>query len=111
MTTFAIVGLCHYVVIGTQCDTNWVKYFFVTLDPLYVDRDAADVSTAADLPAVTTFRGSTFVFYFMVLGVAALSFHPDWWHGPAPPGRWAGCLPSCTRRPTCQAYRLERHSA
>ena len=65
--------------IGTRFDRNWVKYCFVTLDITIISVLIATqpmFSTAADLPAVTSFRGSTFVFYFIVLGVAALSFSP-----------------------------------
>ena len=79
ITAFAVLGLLHYAMIGTRFDRDWVKYCFVTLDITIISVLIATqpmFSTAADLPAVTTFRASTFVFYFIVLGVAALSFSP-----------------------------------
>ena len=79
ITAFAVLGLLHYAMIGTRFDRDWVKYCFVTLDITILSVLIATqpmFSTAADLPAVTTFRASTFVFYFIVLGVAALSFSP-----------------------------------
>ena len=56
-----------------------MKYVFVTLDIAIVSTLIATqplFPTAADLPAVTSFRAPTFVFYFVVLGIAALSFSP-----------------------------------
>ena len=93
MTAFVILGLCHYLVIGTRLDKDWVKYCFVTLDLAIISVLIATqpmFSTAADLPAVTTFRGSIFVFYFIVLGVAALSFSPGMvaWTGVAGAVGW-----------------------
>lgn len=79
LTIFAVLGAIHYALIGTRLDRRWVKYAFVTLDVAIVSILIATqplYATAADLPAVTTFRAPTFVFYFVILGITALSFSP-----------------------------------
>ena len=79
LTIFAVLGAIHYALIGTRLDRRWVKYAFVTLDIAIVSILIATqplYATAADLPAVTTFRAPTFVFYFVILGITALGFSP-----------------------------------
>jgi adenylate cyclase len=79
LSLFAILGLAHYALIGTRFDTRWVKYVFITLDIAVVSALVATqplFPSAPDLPAVMTFRGSVFPFYFVILGVAAFSFSP-----------------------------------
>ena len=79
LAIFAALGLVHYALIATRFDKRWVKYVFVTLDIAIISALMATqplFHTAADLPAVTTFRAPVFPFYFVVLGIAALSFSP-----------------------------------
>jgi class 3 adenylate cyclase len=79
LSLFAILGLAHYALIGTRFDRPWVKYVFITLDVGIVSALVATqplFPSAPDLPAVMTFRGSTFPFYFVILGVAAFSLSP-----------------------------------
>lgn len=79
MAIFAILGVIHYALIGTGLDRRWLKYAFVTLDVAIVSILVATqpmYATAADLPAVTGFRAPTFVYYFVILGITALSFSP-----------------------------------
>jgi len=79
LTMFAVLGMIHYALIGTRFDRRWVKYAFVTVDVAIVSIVIATqplYATASDLPAVTTFRAPTFVFYFVILGITALAFSP-----------------------------------
>jgi len=79
LTAFAALGLAHYSLIATRFDKRWVKYVFVTLDIAIVSVLVATqplYNTAPDLPAVMMFRSPVFPFYFIILGVAALSFSP-----------------------------------
>ena len=79
LSLFAVLGLAHYALIGTRFDRRWVKYVFITLDVAIVSALVATqplFPSAPDLPAVMTFRGSAFPFYFVILGVAAFSFSP-----------------------------------
>ena len=76
---FAALGLAHYALIGTRFDKSWVKYLFVALDVAIVSALVATrplFPSAADLPAVTMFRAPIFPFYFVILGMWALSFSP-----------------------------------
>ena len=73
------LGLIHYALIAGRFDRNWVKYLFVALDIAIVSALIATrplFPTAADLPAVTMFRAPMFPFYFVILGIWALSFSP-----------------------------------
>ena len=97
LTIFAALGLIHYVMIGTRFDQRWVKYVFVTLDIAIVSALVATrplYATAIDLPAVTTFRAPIFTFYFVILGLAALSFFPGLvlWTGIAGALGWLGAF-------------------
>ena len=97
VTVFAVVGLVHYALIGTRFDKSWVKYAVVTLDIAIISWLMATqplYASAADLPAVTSFRAPTFVFYFVVLGIAALSFSPGLvvWTGALGALGWLGAF-------------------
>jgi adenylate cyclase len=79
LSVFAALGLAHYLLIGTRFDKRWVKYVFVTLDIAIVSVLVATqplIESAPDLPPVMMFRAPVFPFYFIILGVAALSFSP-----------------------------------
>lgn len=79
LTVFAALGLAHYLLIGTRFDRPWVKYAFITLDIAIVSTLVATLPlypSAADLPSVFIFRTPIFPFYFVILGIAALSFSP-----------------------------------
>ena len=79
MSVFLALGLAHYWLIGTRFDKSWVKYSFITIDIAIVSVLVATqplFETAADLPPVMMFRAPVFPFYFVILGVAALSFSP-----------------------------------
>jgi class 3 adenylate cyclase len=76
---FAALGLVHYLVIGTRFDRLWMKYVFITLDVAVVSMLVATqplYHSAAEMPAVMTFRAPVFSFYFVFLGIAAFSFSP-----------------------------------
>ena len=107
LTIFAALGLIHYVMIGTRFDQRWVKYVFVTLDIAIVSALVATrplYATAIDLPAVTTFRAPIFTFYFVILGLAALSFFPGLVLGPVSPVHWAGSAPSSIGEAPCREF-------
>lgn len=76
--TFFILGLMHFRIIGTRLDRFWIKYLFVTLDIGIVSGLIATqpLFDTADLPAVMIFRSSMLSFYFVILGVSAVSFSP-----------------------------------
>ena len=79
LSVFAALGLVHYSLIATRFDKRWIKYVFVTLDIAIVSVLVATqplYETAAELPSVMIFRAPIFPFYFVILGVAALSFSP-----------------------------------
>jgi len=79
LSVFAVLGVAHYALIGTRFDRRWVKYVFITLDIALVSALVATqplFPSAPELPAVMTFRGSTFPFYFVIIGLAAFSFSP-----------------------------------
>jgi class 3 adenylate cyclase len=79
LAVFAALGLAHYLLIATRFDRPWVKYAFTTLDIAIVSTLVATqplYPSAADLPSVFIFRTPIFPFYFVILGIAALSFSP-----------------------------------
>lgn len=97
LSAFAGLGLAHYWLIGTRFDKRWLKYVFITLDIAIVSVVVATqplYETAADLPAVMTFRAPVFPFYFVILGVAAFSFSPGMvlWTGIAGALGWLGAF-------------------
>ena len=76
---FAVLGLAHYLLIGTRFDRSWLKYVFITLDIAIISALIATqplYDTAPDLEPVMMFRAPVFPFYFVILGVAAFSFSP-----------------------------------
>ncbi|MDX1432286.1 MAG: adenylate/guanylate cyclase domain-containing protein [Gammaproteobacteria bacterium] len=97
LTVFAGLGLAHYSLIATRFDRPWIKYVFVTLDIAIVSALVATqplYQSAADLPAVFVFRTPIFPFYFIILGIAALSFSPGLvlWAGIAGALGWLGAF-------------------
>jgi len=97
LSVFAGLGLAQYFLIGTRLDRRWLKYVFITLDIAIVSVLVATqplYETAADLPAVMTFRAPVFPFYFVILGVAAFSFSPGMvlWTGIAGALGWLGAF-------------------
>lgn len=97
LSVFAGLGLAHYALIGTRFDRRWLKYAFITLDIVIVSVVIATqplFPTAPELPAVMTFRGPVFPFYFIILGVAAFSFSPGMvlWSGVAGALGWLGAF-------------------
>ena len=97
LSVFAALGLAHYSLIATRFDRPWVKYAFVTLDIAIVSAIIATqplYPTATDLPPVFVFRTPIFPFYFIVLGIAALSFSPGLvvWAGLAGTFGWMGAF-------------------
>jgi class 3 adenylate cyclase len=79
LSLFAMLGLAHYALIATRFDRRWVKYVFITLDVAILSALVATqplYPSAAEMPAVMTFRAPVFPFYYVILGVAAFSFSP-----------------------------------
>jgi adenylate cyclase len=97
LSTFAVLGLAHYALIGTRFDKRWVKYVFITLDIAIISGLVATqplYPSAASMPAVMTYRAPVFPFYFVILGVAAFSFSPAMvmWTGIAGALGWLGAF-------------------
>lgn len=97
LSVFVALGLAHYSLIATRFDRSWVKYAFVTLDIAIVSSLVATqplYQSAVGLPAVFVFRVPIFPFYFIILGIAALSFSPGLvlWAGIAGAIGWFGAF-------------------
>jgi len=95
LSVFAVLGVVHYSLMETRFDKRWVKYVFVTLDIAIVSALVATrplYESAAQLPPVMTFRVPIFPYYFVILGVAALSLSPGLvlWTGIAGAVGWFG---------------------
>lgn len=93
---FAALGGLHYAIIGSRLDRAWLKYVFVTIDLAILSALVATqpLFDTADVPQVMIFRNTSFVFYFVVLGVAAFSFSPGMvlWTGVAGVAGWLGAF-------------------
>jgi len=97
MVVLVVLGLAHYFLIGTRFDRRWLKYFFVTLDIAIISALIATqplFPSAPDLARVMIFRSPVFPFYFIIVGVAALSFSPGLvlWSGIAGGLGWFGAF-------------------
>ena len=78
LSALALIGLVHYLVIGSGADRPWVKYVFITIDiAIFCFAIVlSDPFPTADLPQVMIFRFDVFQYYFIILAVAAFSFSP-----------------------------------
>lgn len=89
---FAVLGIIHYVVIGSTLDRKWVKYVFLSIDILLLSFAVAIVPPVPDvqLDQIFIFKFDVFLFYFIILGVAAFSFSPGLvlWSGFLGAGTW-----------------------
>ena len=97
LSVFAALGLAHYSLIATRFDRPWVKYVFVTLDIFIISALVATqpiYKSAVDLPLMFIYRLSIFPFYFVVLGITALSFSSGLvlWAGLAGALGWMGAF-------------------
>lgn len=97
----ALLGLLHYVVIGSGADRPWVKYIFITLDiaVMSIAVVLSDTFPTADLPPIMIFRFDVFQYYFIILAVAAFSFSPGMliWSGVAGAIGWLSTYAWLTR--------------
>ncbi len=93
---FAVLGLIHYVLIGSRHDRPWLKYAFVTLDIAILSLLMATqpIFDTIDVPQVMSFRNTIFPFYFLILGIAAFSFSPGLvlWTGVTVAAGWLGAF-------------------
>ncbi len=89
---YALLGLCHYVVIGGRFDRPWVKYAFISIDIAVISVLMATqpIYESVEVPQAMVFRNVIFPFYFVILGIAAFSFSPGLvlWSGFAGVGGW-----------------------
>ncbi len=90
LAVLGLLGLAHYMIIGSRWDRPWIKYVFIAADIAVISWAVATqpVMPSADLPAAFVFRFNVFPFYFVILAVAAFSFSPGLvlWSG------IAGCI-------------------
>lgn len=94
LSLLAIIGVVHYLVIGSGADRPRVKYVFITID-IAVFCLAVVLSNSfptADLPQAMILRFDVFQYYFLILAVAAFSFSPGMliWSGLAGAAGWMG---------------------
>lgn len=75
---FSLLGIAHYLLIGSRHDRYWIKYMFISIDIALLSAAVALLPAApeTDIPQIMIFRFSIFPFYFLLLGVAAFSFSP-----------------------------------
>lgn len=92
IAAFGLLGLAHYLLIGTRHDRWWLKYAFITIDiaALAAVIALAPLSPGAEIPQVLTFRSSPFIYFYLVLAVASFSFSPSLvlWSGGVIAGCW-----------------------
>ena len=93
---FAALGGLHYITIGSTFDRAWLKYAFVTIDLVILSALVATqpLFPTADVPQAMIFRDASFVYYFVVLGLAAFSFSPGMvlWTGAVGVAGWLGAF-------------------
>jgi len=93
---FILLGLAHYLIIGSRFDRSWVKYVFISIDIALLSAAVALLPAAPEtnIPQIMIFRFSIFPFYFILLGVAAFSFSPGLllWTGIAGAAGWLGAF-------------------
>lgn len=78
LAIFALLGVLHFLVIGSGADRPWVKFVFITCDVALLSLTVvlSNSFPTADLPQMMIFRFNVFQYYFIVLAVAAFSFSP-----------------------------------
>lgn len=74
----ALLGLIHFAIIGTAWDRKWVKYAFMSTDLMLLSVAVAILppEPVLQVPQIMMFRFDVFLYYFVVLAVAAFSFSP-----------------------------------
>lgn len=91
-----LLGIAHYLLVGSRFDRNWVKYLFITVDIglLSAALVLLPATPEVDIPQIMIFRFNIFPFYFVLLGVAAFSFSPGLllWTGVAGAAGWLGAF-------------------
>lgn len=92
LLVLAALGIAHYVVVGSAWDRKWVKYVFLSIDVLLLSAAMAVLppEPGIDLPQIFMFRFDVFLYYFVILAVAAFSFSPGLvlWSGLLGAGGW-----------------------
>ena len=75
---FALLGVIHYLLIGSRYDRPWIKYIFVTIDfaVLSILIATQPLFDNFDVPQAMMFRNTVFPFYFVILGLAAFGLSP-----------------------------------
>ena len=78
LSVLAALGVIHFLVIGSRWDRKWVKYVFLSIDILLLSAAIAFLppEPTMDLPQIFMFRFDVFLYYFIILAVAAFSFSP-----------------------------------
>lgn len=96
VSVFALLGVVHYMVIGSKIDRRWVKYAFISIDILLLSIAVAIAppTPQAPLPQIFMFKFGIFPLYFIILGISAFSFSPGLvlWSGFLGAGGWMGAF-------------------
>ncbi|MEH6401906.1 MAG: adenylate/guanylate cyclase domain-containing protein [Sneathiella sp.] len=91
-----LLGIAHYLLIGSRFDRGWVKYMFITIDIGLLSAALAllPATPETDIQQIMIFRFSLFPFYFVLLGVVAFSFSPGLllWTGIVGTAGWLGAF-------------------
>ena len=92
LLVLAGLGIIHFLVIGSVWDRKWVKYVFFGIDTLLLSIAIVTLppEPAVALPQIFMFKFDVFLYYFIILGVAAFSFSPGLvlWVGALGAGGW-----------------------
>ena len=78
LSLFALVGVIHYLFIGTRWDRPWLKFLFVTLDVAILTGAIAFTAPLPmfELPAPVVFRFGLFDFYYLIVAAATFAYAP-----------------------------------
>lgn len=78
LVALALLGLAHHLIVGSKWDRSWLKYAFMSTDLILLSVAVAILppEPGLHLPQIMMFRFDVFLYYFVVLAVAAFSFSP-----------------------------------
>lgn len=92
LLVLAVLGIAHYLIIGSAWDRKWVKYVFLSIDLVLLSFAIAVLppEPAVAVPQILMFRFDVFHYYYIILGIAAFSFSPGLvlWSGALGAGGW-----------------------
>ena len=78
LSLFALVGVVHYLLIGSRWERRWLKFLFATVDVAILTGAIAFTGPlpSVELPAPVVFRFELFHYYYLIVAVAAFAYAP-----------------------------------